>query len=137
MITDLEYRNKKQNLENERQELTLSLLDRQVDKNGFEPIKKVFDFLTNLTSAFKVANNEQKRAILTGFAKNITLKDAKLSIEPFEWFEAIKKNNMGIDLKNSTFELPQMSKTRTKKAENEQFEQLCSTWLGREDSNHK
>lgn len=135
MITDLEYRNKKQNLENERQDLTLSLLDGQVDKNGFEPIKKVFEFLTNLTFTFKNANIEQKRAILTGFAKKITLKDKKLSIEPFEWFEAIKKNDMGIDLKNSTFELPEMSKTRIKTAENWQFGQLCSGWLGREDSN--
>jgi DNA invertase Pin-like site-specific DNA recombinase len=136
LITDIEYRNKKQNLENERDELTLSLLDRQVDKNGFEPTKKVFDFLTNLTSTFKLANTEQKRAILAAFAKKITLKDAKLSIEPFEWFEAIKKNNVGMDIKNLTFEPEEMSKTRTKKAENSSLLESCSGWLGREDSNH-
>ena len=89
----------------------------------------MFDFLTNLTSTFKVANIEQKRVILTAFAKKITLKDTKLNIEPFEWFEAIKKNDMGINLKNPTFELQQIMKMNLKKDENEQFEQLSSRWL--------
>ncbi|MCL5070824.1 MAG: recombinase family protein [Actinobacteria bacterium] len=129
LITDIEYKNKKQNLENERDDLTLSLLDKQVDKNGFEPTKKVFDFLTNIKTTFELANTEQKRAILDAFAKKITLKDAKLNIEPFEWFEKIKMNNVGMDIKSLTFEPEEISKTRTKIAENGSLSEICSGWL--------
>ena len=60
LITDIEYSKKKQLLEKERQEVTLSLFNDQIDQNELEPTKKVFEFLTDLVKNFKEADIAKK-----------------------------------------------------------------------------
>ncbi|MBC8390721.1 MAG: hypothetical protein H8E13_22060 [Actinobacteria bacterium] len=94
LITDLEYREKKEKLVKEKENITISLLDKGVDEFGLEPVIKVLDFTTNLKNKFINADFSHKKLILQAFAKKMTLIDNKLIIEPNEWFEPLLENNV-------------------------------------------
>ena len=131
LITDTEYRNKKQSLEKERDEITLSLLDKQVDQTGLEPVKKVFEFLTDVVNRFKSADIARKREILTAFAKNITLSGGDLTITPYKWFEPIKDSSVGSILADSGLEAAGNCSLSLKDLDKRAYSQIKSVWLAK------
>ena len=99
-----------------------------------ELTERAFNFISNVRTSFNKGNYSVKKNILMALGKRFDIKDGKLFIEFNDWlvpidegYKQLEEQYLKLELENNgDFEL-----------ENEIFEPLCRTWLGREDSKQK
>lgn len=83
-----------------------------VDNKFYDDAETLLNWCKDSRNAFIKGTAEQKRLIAKCVLSNLTYKDKKLDIEPFEVFY----NLLSIDAKNSTIELAETQTESIKKA---------------------
>jgi len=127
-ISEEEYAIRKNEYLKDKEALSKDLENiEQRSDHWLETTERVFNFISNVRTAFNEGNYSVKRNILMALGKGFDIKDGKLYIEFNDWlvpidegYKQLEEQYLKLELENSgDFEL-----------ENEIFEPLCRTWLG-------
>ena len=100
--------------------------------NWLELFEKAFNFIGNLREEFNRDSIEVKKNILMVLGKKFTFLNGKLTIEYNDWLVPIRENYKALEEAYLGLELTEVEDFNLK---NDVLETICSSWLGREDSN--
>ena len=114
-ISDEEFKESRVELDGIINKMKGQLNETEGDKNDklMELTEKVFYFSTYALIALQNGDKRIKKEIVKSLGMNRTIKDKKLSIEAFEWYEQIRKGYFSIREILSRYEPEIHSKQRT------------------------
>ena len=126
LLDDDEYFEQKNKLKLERTRLedSLSANNTRTD-NWMNKTEEIFSFAVNAPRKFKDGSKADKRAILINLGQNLTLKDGKLSITPYEWLVPISESYP--ELENAYLKV-RTNKKASPKVKEEAILQIFESW---------
>jgi len=128
LINDQEYLSKKNNLENEKNELEERFKNTTIDYLEAEKLTiETFTFMAKLRKSFKDGSIEEKKAIIQEIGSNPKMTDKKVLIQAKKPFDIIFNHIKSSCPQNTRFE-PQM--LGLGKPKNHAFSTACRQWRG-------
>ena len=94
--------------------------------------EKTFNFATYAGIRFLDGGLELKKEILTGLGEKRTIRNKRLDIEPYEWFELIGNSYPGLEAEYLGLEPAKMGDFENK---TEALASIRTRWQGRRESN--
>lgn len=90
-IDEVFYNKEKTDLETKKQKLRSNIVGTETFADDWREVAdRAFNFLTNASKVLKIASQEDKKIILSAIAQNVTARDKKLTIVPFEWISLVR-----------------------------------------------
>jgi len=134
-VSEEEYNAKRNRLLDDKSNIKVGLDEN--DQRADEWLKlteKAFNFVTNAREAFVNGDNIVKKDILMALGERISIFNGKLSIETNEWLVPIKEDYPALEKEYLRLK-PEKNLSYSSVSSN--LEPIRTSWLGREDSNHK
>ena len=131
-IDDVEYKNKKEQLEDEIGSIKTKAGITNAKKIDIKELEKKLDILTEFTDIIENGDFEDKIEAISTLGSNLTLKSKTISITRPFLYQVIAKGLYEAKQKNPEFE---PRKYQADKGKTEAFASVCPTLLRRQDSN--